>query len=338
MLPDIIAGLGSLLSLILLLKFWKPRSIWRFSEEPLQTLDQRYNHSAAETIRAWSPFIIMTMMIIAWGMQPVKDALNSFGLVKFNIPGLADAIVKQDGSPLIIKPFDLNFLSSPGSAVLFSGIISLPLVGLGFKEGAMVFIDTLRQLRFPFITITSVLGFAFIANYSGMSITMAVALASTGFLFPFFSPVLGWLGVFLTGSDTSSNALFCKLQQSTATEIGIDPVIAVSANATGGVTGKMISPQSIAVGAASVGLVGKESDLFRFTLKHSFIMLFAISVITVLQAYVIQWIVPEYKMIESAVSVQAQKNSSGFIYILLLAAGIVTIFLTVFLMNRKKKV
>ncbi len=338
MLPDIIAGLGSLLSLILLLKFWKPRSIWRFSEEPLQTLDQRYNHSAAETIRAWSPFIIMTMMIIAWGMQPVKDALNSLGLVKFNIPGLADAIVKQDGSPLIIKPFDLNFLSSPGSAVLFSGIISLPLVGLGFKEGAMVFFDTLRQLRFPFITITSVLGFAFIANYSGMSITMAVALASTGFLFPFFSPVLGWLGVFLTGSDTSSNALFCKLQQSTATEIGIDPVIAVSANATGGVTGKMISPQSIAVGAASVGLVGKESDLFRFTLKHSFIMLFAISVITVLQAYVIQWIVPEYKMIESAVSVQAQKNSSGFIYILLLAAGIVTIFLTVFLMNRKKKV
>ncbi len=335
MLPDIIAGLGSLLCLSVLLKFWKPASVWRFSEEPPQTLDQRYNHSAGETIKAWSPFIIMTLVIIAWGMQPVKDALNSIGQVKFNIPGLTDAILKQDGNPLIIKPFDLNFLSSPGSAVLFSGIISLSLVGMSFKEGARVFLDTIKQLRYPFITITSVLGFAFIANYSGMSITMAVALASTGFLFPFFSPVLGWLGVFLTGSDTSSNALFCKLQQSTAAEIGIDPVIAVSANATGGVTGKMISPQSIAVGAASVGLVGKESDLFRFTLKHSFIMLFSISVITVLQAYVFNWIVPEYKMIETAGAVQGTGHQSGFLSLLFLAVVVGIIILTVLLMNRK---
>lgn len=274
-------------------------------------------------------------MIIAWGLQPVKDALNFIGQIKFNIPGLADSIIKQDGSPLIIKPFDLNLLSSPGSAVLLSGIISIPLVGMSFKDGFLVLINTIKQLRYPFITITSVLGFAFIANYSGMSVTMAVALASTGFLFPFFSPVLGWLGVFLTGSDTSSNALFCKLQQTTATEIGIDPVITVSANASGGVTGKMISPQSIAVGAASVGLVGKESDLFRFTLKHSFIMLFSISVLTVLQAYVITWIVPEYKMIEAAVAGQVAKHQSGFIYLLFLTAGVGIIILTVMLMNRK---
>jgi lactate permease len=335
MLPDIIAGLVSLACLTLFLKFWKPRSVWRFSEEPQQTIDQDMKYSAAETIRAWSPFIIMTVMIIAWGLQPVKEALNFIGQVKFTIPGLADSILKQDGSPLIIKPFDLNLLSSPGSAVLLSGIISLPLVGMSLKDGFLVLTDTIKQLRYPFITITSVLGFAFIANYSGMSVTMAVALASTGFLFPFFSPVLGWLGVFLTGSDTSSNALFCKLQQTTATEIGIDPVITVSANASGGVTGKMISPQSIAVGAASVGLVGRESDLFRFTLKHSFIMLFSISVITVLQAYVITWIVPEYKMIEAAVAGQVAKHQSGFIYLLFLAAGVGIIILTVMLMNRK---
>jgi lactate permease len=207
---------------------------------------------------------------------------------------------------------------------------------MSFKDGALVFIDTLKQLRYPFITITSVLGFAFIANYSGMSITMAVALASTGFLFPFFSPVLGWLGVFLTGSDTSSNALFCKLQQTTATEIGIDPVIAISANATGGVTGKMISPQSIAVGTASVGLVGKESDLFRFTLKHSLIMLFLISVITILQAYVIKWIVPDYIMIKAADTGHLQQSSSGFLYLIFLANGIGAIYLTVILMNNKK--
>lgn len=337
MLPDIIAGLVSLTCLTILLKFWKPKSIWRFSDEPQQTIDLNLKYTTAETIKAWSPFIIMTVMIIAWGMQPVKDALNLIGQVKFNIPGLTDAILKQDGNPFIIKPFDLNFLSSPGTAVMFSGIISLPMVGMSFKEGAEVFFGTLKQLRYPFITITSVLGFAFIANYSGMSITMAVALASTGFLFPFFSPLLGWLGVFLTGSDTSSNALFCKLQQTTATEIGIDPVITVSANASGGVTGKMISPQSIAVGAASVGLVGKESDLFRFTLKHSFIMLFLISLITILQAYVIRWIVPGYIMIESAVSGQSQKNQSGFIYLIFLVTVIGTILLTVLLMNKKKK-
>jgi lactate permease len=337
MLPDIIAGLVSLACLTLFLKFWKPRSVWRFSEEPQQTIDQDMKYSAAETIRAWSPFIIMTVMIIAWGLQPVKDALNFIGQVKFNIPGLTDSIIKQDGSPLIIKPFDLNLLSSPGSAVLLSGLLSLPLVGMSMKDGFLVLIDTVKQLRYPFITITSVLGFAFIANYSGMSVTMAVALASTGFLFPFFSPVLGWLGVFLTGSDTSSNALFCKLQQTTATEIGIDPVITVSANATGGVTGKMISPQSIAVGAASVGLVGRESDLFRFTLKHSFIMLFLICVITVLQAYVIKWIVPVYTIPEKEIAAQVSGTSSGITYLLFLLAMLSIIAFTVILMNRKKE-
>jgi lactate permease len=335
MLPDVVAGLVSIVCLTVLLKFWKPRSIWRFNDEPQQTLDTN-RHSTGEIIRAWSPFIIMTIMIIAWGLQPVKDALNSIGQIKFNIPGLANAILKQDGSPLIIKPFDLNFFSNSGTALLLSGIISLPLIGLSFKEGAKVFFATLKQLKFPIITITSVLGFAFVANNSGMSITMAVALASTGFLFPFFSPILGWLGVFLTGSDTSSNALFCKLQHASATAIGVDPVITVSANATGGVTGKMISPQSIAVGAAAVGLIGKESELFRFTLKHSFIMLFLISIITLLQAYAIQWIIPKYKMIEPAITGQVANNSSGFTYLLYLLVGLVIITLTVLLLNKKK--
>jgi lactate permease len=140
-----------------------------------------------------------------------------------------------------------------------------------------------------------------------MSITIALALAGTGVLFPFFSPILGWLGVFLTGSDTSSNALFCKLQQTSAITVGIDPVVTVASNACGGVTGKMISPQSIAIGAASVGLVGKESDLFRFTVKHSFIMLFVVCVITFIQAYFVTWIIPEYKVIESTISMFIEK-------------------------------
>jgi len=186
------------------------------------------------------------------------------------------------------------------------------------------------------ITIASLLGFAFVANNSGMSTTMAIALASTGFLFPFFSPILGWLGVFLTGSDTSSNALFCKLQYTSAEAMGVDPVITVSANASGGVTGKMISPQSIAIGAAAVGLVGKESDLFRFTLKHSFIMLLVICLLTLMQAYVIKWIVPTYTMTETVAKAGVSNTSGGFIYLLILALVLGIVGLTVIVLNRKK--
>jgi lactate permease len=166
--------------------------------------------------------------------------------------------------------------------------------------------------------------------------TIALALAGTGVLFPFFSPILGWLGVFMTGSDTSSNALFCRLQRSTATTLGIDPIITVSANTTGGVMGKMISPQSIAVGTAAIGLVGKESDLFRFTIKHSFILLFLVCIITTLQAYVLKWIVPKYTIIDELAPVVKQDISSGITYLIYLAATIVLIVMMVFFLNRKR--
>jgi len=336
MLPDIVAGLASIICLMVLLKYWKPKSIWHFKEEPKQTIETELMYSVGQVIRAWSPFIIMTIFIIAWGLQPVKDALNSIGNIKFSIPGLQNAILKADGTPLVIKPFDFNYLSSSGLAPLLAAFISLPLIGMSFKEGAKTYLATLNQLKFPIMTIALVLGFAFIANNSGMSVTMAVALASTGVLFPFFSPVLGWLGVFLTGSDTSSNALFCRLQHTSATSIGVDPLVTVAANASGGVTGKMISPQSIAIGAAAVGLVGKESELFRFTVKHSFIMLFLVCIITVLQAYVFTWIIPVYKKIESTAAAAIPNVSKGFLYLLIVAVVIVAITLTVILLNRKK--
>jgi lactate permease len=336
LLPSLLAGLASIICLMLLLKYWKPKSIWRFSDEPQQLSETSTKYSTAEIIRAWSPFLIMTVMIVVWGLQPVKETLNSIGQIKFYIPGLQNAMLNSDGSPLLIKPFDLNYLSNSGTAMLFAVIISLPLIGMSFKEGARVYLSTLYQLRFTIITITSIVGFAFIANNSGMSITMAMALASTGFLFPFFSPILGWLGVFMTGSDTSSNALFCKLQRASAEAIGIDPVITVSANASGGVVGKMISPQSIAVGAAAIGLVGKESELFRFTVKHSFIMLFLICIITVAQAYLMTWLVPKYKISEEVVASQLAKSSSGFTYLIFLLAALAIIALTVLLLNRRR--
>jgi len=336
MLPDVLAGIASIFCLMILLKYWKPKTIWRFSEEPSQTINTELKYTVAQVFRAWTPFIIMTIFIIAWGLQPVKDALNSLGILKFDIPGLKDGILKADGTPLVIKPFEFNYLSAPGTALLFATVISIPLIGLTYKQGVEIYWSTLKQLRFPIITIASVVGFAFIANYSGMSITMAMALASTGTLFPFFSPILGWLGVFLTGSDTSSNALFCKLQSSSADAIGVDPVITVSANATGGVTGKMISPQSIAIGAAAVGLVGRESELFRFTAKHSFIMLFIICILTYMQAYVIPWIIPVYKRVES-VTTEIHDVSSGFMYLLILALALILIIAGVLFANRRKQ-
>ena len=341
MLPDILAGIASILSLLFLLKYWKPKSIWRFKEEPALQTSVEIKYTSLQILRAWSPFIIMTLFIIAWGFQPVKDILNSIGFIKFKIPGLENAILQPDGNPLPIKAFDFNYLSTPGTAVVFATLISIPLIGISIRESIKIFGATLKQLMFPIITIAAVVGYAFIANYAGMSITMAGALASTGVLFPFFSPILGWLGVFLTGSDTSANALFGKLQAQTADTLGFDPLVTVSANATGGVTGKMISPQSIAVGAAAVGLVGKESDLFRFTFKHSFIMLFIVCVLTCLQVYVMKWVVPVYTKINTTdilanASLNSTNANQGYWYLLTLAlaVGLIIVSLSI---NKKSK-
>ena len=189
--------------------------------------------------------------------------------------------------------YSLNIGSAAGTAILLSGILSLlviPKYGLG--RAISCFGRTIRQLRYPILTIALILGLASIMNYSGMSATMGLALAATGVLFPFFAPILGWLGVFLTGSDTSSNALFCSLQKTTATQIGVNPALTVAANSSGGVCGKMISPQSISVATAASGLVGQEGNIFRFTLWHSFGMVLFISVLTLLQAYVLKWMLP----------------------------------------------
>lgn len=336
MLPGVLAGLTTIICLTVFLKFWKPKSMWRFKEEPEQTIDSELKYTSWQIIRAWSPFILMTLFIVTWGLQPVKDLLNSIIPIKFYVPGLHNTILKPDGSLLAIKPFDFNILSNAGTAVLLAAIISLPLIGLRVKDGFRAFMATMNQLKYPIITIASIVGFAFITNNSGMAITMAMALAATGVLFPFFSPVLGWLGVFLTGSDTSSNALFSKLQATSANAIGVDPLLTVGANASGGVTGKMISPQSIAIGAASVGLIGKESELFRFTLKHSFILLFLICLFTIAQAYLIPWIIPTYKLNETIATLQGSDVSKGYIYLLSLVLILAIFMVTVFLRNRKK--
>lgn len=292
-LPDVIAGIGSIVSLFILLKFWKPRSTWRFENEPAPATETTTIYSGRQILRSWLPFLLGTIMIVAWGVPQVKETLNSIGHLQFGIPSLHNAIVGGDGK-LLPHIFRFNYLSASGTAILIAGIVSLPFIGLSAREGARTFVETLRQLRFPILSVAAVLGFAYLVNASGIAITLATVLASTGYLFPLFAPILGWLGVFITGSDTSANALFGKLQYVTGESIGVDPVVTVAANVSGGVVGKMISPQSIAVAAAAGNLVGKESDLFRFAVRHSFIMLAIICLIVLAQAYIFTFLIPAY--------------------------------------------
>ncbi|MFC5410952.1 L-lactate permease [Larkinella bovis] len=334
-LPDVIAGLGSIICMMVFLRFWKPKTVWRFANEPAPTFQTDRSYTGGQMLRAWSPFLVLTIMVIAWGMPPIKEVLNAVGQVQFEVPGLHNAILSEEGVALP-KVFKFNFLSAAGTAILIANLVVIPLIGLTYREGLKIFGATLNQLKFPVLTIAAVLGFAYIANDSGITLTLAAALANTGFLFPFFAPVLGWLGVFITGSDTSANALFSKLQFATAQSIGVDPVVTVAANVSGGVVGKMISPQSIAVAAAAGDLVGKESQLFRFTVKHSFIMLGVICLITLTQAYVFQWVIPTYELLIAQKTAPVTDLSQGYVYLLALAVLLIALASTIrFVSNRR---
>lgn len=333
-LPDVIAGLGSIVCLVIYLRIRKIKTVWRFRNEPPPTIQLGVSYTTGQIIRACSPFILLTIMIISWGLKPLKHMLDSVGLVTFEIPGLHNMISDASGKQLP-HLFTFNFLSAAGTAIFISALISIPLLGVGPRKAVAIFAATLKQIRYPIITVSAILGFAYLVNDSGITITMAEALAGTGVLFPFFAPVLGWLGVFITGSDTSANALFGKLQAATATSIGVDPVVTVAANVSGGVVGKMISPTSIAVAAAAGGLVGRESDLFRFTFKHSFIMLSLICVLVLLQAYIVKWTIPVYHVVEKKAPLVVGDHSDGLFYLLMLAA--VLIALSVYVLTRGGK-
>lgn len=207
------------------------------------------------------------------------------------VPFVNQQILQADGTP-IEAVYKLELFGSAGTAILTAAVISKFALGMSWKTWGEAFIETVKELTLPVVTIVSVVGFAYVTNASGMSTTLGLALAMTGAMFTFFSPVLGWLGVFITGSDTSANLLFGGLQKVTALSVGMDPVLSVAANSSGGVTGKMISPQSIAVACAAVGLAGKEADLFRFTIKHSLFLLLLVCLITFLQHHLFSWMIP----------------------------------------------
>ncbi|MBE3587125.1 MAG: lactate permease LctP family transporter [Thermoanaerobacteraceae bacterium] len=296
MLPDIASSVVSIVVTVLFLRVWKPKRIWRFADEPPASL-KVVKHSAGAVFKAWSPFIVLTIMVSDWGLGSVKAVLDKV-TIKIPFVGLDKAII-AGGKPMAVV-YNFNWLSAAGTSILIAAIISAFILSVGPVRFFRVFGKTVKDLRFAILSVACFLGFAFVANWSGMTPTLATAFTVTGAFFPFMAPLLGWLGVFVTGSDTSSNALFCKMQQITAEKLGINPVLTVAANSTGGCAAKMISPQSIAVGAGATGLVGREGDLFRFTVGHSILMVLVISVITILQAYVFNWMIPPLVMASTA--------------------------------------
>ncbi|MCY7967359.1 L-lactate permease LutP [Bacillus haynesii] len=315
-LPDILSAIVSLIALAVFLKFWKPKTTFRFSHEKEmaaaaeahQLEHQKASYSAGQIFKAWTPFLLLTAMVSVWGIPAVKQALTGHyegsnplllfindigGRLTFapGVPFLHNQILDGSGKPLEAL-YKLDLAGSAGTAILIAAVLTKFVTGMPWKEWGAVFTDSLKELGKPILTIASVVGFAYVTNSSGMSTTLGMSLAMTGSMFAFFSPVLGWLGVFITGSDTSANLLFGSLQKVTAQSVGMEPVLSVAANSSGGVTGKMISPQSIAVACAAVGLAGKESDLLRFTLKHSLFLLFLVCMITFLQHHLFSWMIP----------------------------------------------
>ncbi|WP_027348919.1 lactate permease LctP family transporter [Halotalea alkalilenta] len=295
-LPDITSALVSMACLTLYLRTKRPVAVLAgINADTVTPPTPGPSHTLGQVLYAWSPFLILTALVTLWTMPMFKALFLSGGALywlTFNIEVPWLHMLVERTAPIAADPtgmpavFKFDPLAATGSAILIAAIISTWVLKLSPRVALSTFKETLIELRWPIATIGTVLGFAFVTNYSGMSSTLALLLAGTGVAFPFFSPFLGWLGVFLTGSDTSSNALFGSLQSATAQQLGLSETLMVAANGSGGVTGKMISPQSISVACAATGLVGKESDLFRFTLKHSLVFATFVGIITLLQAYV----------------------------------------------------
>ncbi len=277
-LVDIGASLVSIVSLLCLLRFWRPRSVWRFPGEPSTAASASASSPGAEyspqqVLRAWMPWGILSILLFTWGFPSVKAWLNAQSIVTFTVPYLHQAVLRVPPVVAVAKAedaiFTLNWLSASGSALLLTGALSGALLGMGPKALARTYWQTLLTVRASLVTIAAMMALGFVTRFGGLDATMGLAFAQTGVLFAFFSPLLGWLGVALTGSDTSSNVLFGNLQQISANQVGVSPLLAAAANSSGGVMGKMIDAQSIVVAGVATGQQGQEGEILRYVFWHS---------------------------------------------------------------------
>ena len=297
-LVDIAGAIVSMSSLLVLLRFWQPRNVWRFAHERVGAGASGVDPqpSRRDALRAWTPWILMTVFVFVWGLPVMKKALDRLSIVRVTVPYLDKAVVRVP--PVVIKPepeaavFSLNWLSATGTSLLLAGIVSGLVLRLSPWALLSLYGQTLWRVRTSLLTIAAMLALGYTTRFSGSDTSMGLAFAATGVLFPFFSPLLGWLGVALTGSDTSSNVLFGNLQTVTAQQIGVSPLLTAAANASGGVMGKMIDAQSIVVASVATGDAAAPGDILRYVFFHSLTLACLVGVLVLLQAYVFPWMVP----------------------------------------------
>jgi lactate permease len=309
-LTDILSSLAAIASLVILFKVWAPKDTFVLGGEHAaiagsaavggsSTVHSRTpavrRHSAGEVFLAWVPYALLVLFVLSLGFDAVKTPLNTWTKT-FPWPGLHNLIERVPPAVRTAGPYGasytLNILTASGTACLVAALLSALILGMSLGRFAKTVMATARQLAFSMLTIASVLALAFLMNYCGATATLGILFAATAALFPFFSALLGWLGVFLTGSDTAANALFGNLQVVTAGRLDLNPVLMAASNSSGGVMGKMISLQSVAVAAAATGMHSSdEAKLFRFTLKHSILLASALGLIVVFYAYVMpHWV------------------------------------------------
>jgi lactate permease len=305
------ASVVSMVALVALLKVWQPATVWSFEhEDKTARASEHANrtfHTTGRKLKAWMPWVLLSVLVFTWGLTPVKTFLNGgtdkapnfmkgISSVTVNVPVLHKAITRTP--PVVAKAvaepaaFVFNWASATGTSLILAGVIGGLL--LGFSPGNLVtiFIGTLKRIRKSLLTIGAMLALGYSTRFAGLDATMGLAFASTGVLFPFFSPLLGWLGVALTGSDTSSNVLFGGLQQITARQVGVSPILAAAANSAGGVMGKMIDAQSIVVAGVATGQQGNEGSILRYVFLHSIVLAALVGVVVFLMAYVFPWMIP----------------------------------------------
>ncbi len=291
-LVDIVAAVSSMICLAAFLRVWSPKRVWTSTggggeAEPVQV---KHSHSGATVFKAWLPWLILSVFVFAWGTPQVKVWLDSIWVYRLPIPGLHDLVLKVP--PVVAAPkaeaavYSLNLLSATGTGILLAAIVS-GLV-LRFSPVALVreWLQTIWVVRFSLVTIAAMLALGFVSRYSGTDATLGLAFAQTGWIYPFFGTLLGWLGVALTGSDTASNVLFGGLQKITAEQIGVSPVLMASANSSGGVMGKMIDAQSIVVASTATNWYGHENQILRYVFLHSIVLASLVGVLVMAQAYV----------------------------------------------------
>lgn len=297
-LVDVVAAMVSMGALAFFLKLWSPKKIWRISETAELVNEPGARHklqSSRVVLQAWLPWIILSVVVFVWGLPQTKSLFDGFSAPRILVPWLdklvlrVPPVVPQSAPEAAV--FNFNWLSATGTGIFIASIVAGFTMGYSFKGLLQVYWRTLKLVRFSLLTISAMLAIGFTTRYSGLDATLGLAFAKTGFFYPFFGAMLGWLGVALTGSDTSSNVLFGSLQKITATQLGLSPTLMAAANSSGGVMGKMIDAQSIVVASTATRWYGHEGEILRFVFFHSLALASLVGILVLLQAYVFPWMV-----------------------------------------------